>query len=117
MTLTPAMFAILLALHASPRHGYALMEDVNVLTGGVITLGPATLYRSLQRLRVDGLIEELGEGPPTGTPADRRAERRRSYRITAAGRSATTEEAHRLAVMVAAARRIGVVADKNRSAS
>jgi DNA-binding PadR family transcriptional regulator len=117
MTLTPAMFAILLALHSGPRHGYALMEDVNTLTGGVVTLGPATLYRSLQRLRVDGLIEELGEEQPARTPADRRAERRRSYRITATGRSATTEEAHRLAVMVAAAQRIGVVTDESRSAS
>jgi DNA-binding PadR family transcriptional regulator len=108
MTLTPAMFAILLALHAGPRHGYALMDDVDTITGGVITLGPATLYRSLQRLRVDGLIEELGEERPTGTAADRRTERRRSYRITDAGRSATTTEAHRLAAMVAAADRIGV---------
>jgi DNA-binding PadR family transcriptional regulator len=117
MTLTPVMFAILLALHATPRHGYALMEDVNALTGGVITLGPATLYRSLQRLRVDGLIEELGEEEPTRAPADRRAERRRSYRITPAGRSAAADEAHRLAIMVAAAQRIGVMTDKDRSAS
>jgi DNA-binding PadR family transcriptional regulator len=116
MTLTPAMFAILLALHAGPRHGYALMEEVSTLTGGVITLGPATLYRSLQRLRVDGLIEELGE-EPTGVPPDRRAERRRSYRITAAGRSATSDESQRLSVLVAAARRTGVLSETKRSAS
>jgi DNA-binding PadR family transcriptional regulator len=117
MTLTPAMFAILLALHGGPRHGYALMDDVDGLTGGAISLGPATLYRSLQRLRVDGLIEELGEDEPAGVPADRRAERRRSYRITPAGRSAATEEAHRLAVMLTAARRIGVLTDAKRSVS
>ena len=117
MTLTPAMFAILLALHAGPRHGYALMDDVDSLTGGVITLGPATLYRSLQRLRVDGLIEELDEGHSAEAPPDRRAERRRSYRVTDAGRSATTTEAHRLAIMVAAARRAGVLAGSKRTAS
>jgi DNA-binding PadR family transcriptional regulator len=117
MTLTPAMFAILLALHAGPRHGYALMDDVDSLTGGVITLGPATLYRSLQRLRVDGLIEELDEGHPAEAAQDRRAERRRSYRITAAGRAATTAEADRLGAMVAAARRVGVLGAANRSAS
>jgi DNA-binding PadR family transcriptional regulator len=117
MTLTPAMFAILLALHAGPRHGYALMDDVDRITGGVITLGPATLYRSLQRLRVDGLIEELDGGQPTEAPPDRRAERRRSYRITDAGRSATTTEAHRLAAMVTAADRVGVSIGANRSAS
>jgi DNA-binding PadR family transcriptional regulator len=117
MTLTPAMFALLLALHADPRHGYALMDDVDRLTGGVIQLGPATLYRSLQRLRVDGLIEELDEGHPTAAPPDRRAERRRSYRITDAGRAAATTEAHRLAAMVAAAHRVGVMTGTNRSAS
>jgi DNA-binding PadR family transcriptional regulator len=116
MTLTPAMFAILLALHGGPRHGYALMEDVDRLTGGAITLGPATLYRSLQRLRVGGLIEEL-DGDPTDAPPDRRAERRRSYRITDAGRSASTAEARRLAAMLAAAHRVGVLTDTTRSAS
>jgi DNA-binding PadR family transcriptional regulator len=117
MTLTPAMFAILLALHGGPRHGYALMDDVDRLTGGAITLGPATLYRSLQRLRVDGLIEELDGEHPTDAPPDRRAERRRSYRITDAGRSASTAEAHRLAAMLAAAHRVGVVIGTTRSAS
>jgi DNA-binding PadR family transcriptional regulator len=117
MTLTPAMFAILLALHAGPRHGYALMDDVDRITGGVITLGPATLYRSLQRLRVDGLIEELDGGHPTEAPPDRRAERRRSYRITDAGRSATTTETRRLVAMVSAAERVGVITGARRSAS
>lgn len=117
MTLTPAMFAILLALHAGPRHGYALMDEVARLTAGAVTLGPATLYRSLQRLRVDGLIEELDGELPTEAPPDRRAERRRSYRITDAGHSATASEAHRLAAMVGAAQRVGVLTDTNRSAS
>lgn len=106
--LTPAVFALLLALSEEERHGYALIGDVEELTRGHIRLGPGTLYRSLQRMRVDGLIEELPETAEGEVP-DRRAERRRSYRITALGRAAAREEAARLAVFVAAARQRGLV--------
>jgi DNA-binding PadR family transcriptional regulator len=106
--LTPAVFALLLALHKGERHGYALMADVAELTGGTVMLGPATLYRSLQRMRVDGLVEEIATGPEP-VRADRRAERRRSYRITAAGRAATEAEARRLARLVDAAAGLGVL--------
>jgi DNA-binding PadR family transcriptional regulator len=94
--LTPAVFALLLALTQGERHGYALMADVAELTRGGITLGPGTLYRSLQRMRVDGLVEEI-EVDSASVAADRRAERRRSYRITAVGENAVRAEARRLA--------------------
>jgi DNA-binding PadR family transcriptional regulator len=113
LPLTPAVFALLLALSDGERHGYALMGDVEELTEGHIRLGPGTLYRSLQRMRVDGLIEEVAdeELPADGVAADRRAERRRSYRITPSGRTAAAAEARRLAILAAAARRRGLLAD------
>jgi DNA-binding PadR family transcriptional regulator len=113
LPLTPAAFALLLALSDGERHGYALMGDVEELSEGHVRLGPGTLYRSLQRMRVDGLIEEITdeEPPGEGVAADRRAERRRSYRITPAGRRAAAAEAHRLAVLAAAAERRGLLAD------
>jgi DNA-binding PadR family transcriptional regulator len=101
------MFALLLALLDGQRHGYALMADVAGLTSGAISLGPGTLYRSLQRMRVDGLVEEIDQEP--GPDDDRRAERRRSYRITDAGRAAAAEEATRLARLVAAAATRGLI--------
>ena len=104
--LTPAVFALLLALSRGQRHGYALMSDVEELSAGHITLGAGTLYRSLQRMRVDGLIEELPE--TGGTHGDQRAQRRRSYRITAAGRQSARAEARRLAVFVDAAKDRGL---------
>ncbi len=109
--LTPAIFALLLALHDGERHGYALMADVSELTGGTVTLGPATLYRSLQRMRVEDLVEEIAADVPSR--ADRRAERRRSYRITTAGRAAARAEAHRLSRLVEAARALGVLAEQS----
>jgi DNA-binding PadR family transcriptional regulator len=110
--LTPAIFALLLALHDGERHGYVLMADVRELTGGTVTLGPATLYRSLQRMRVDGLVEEIDAGEEP-VRADRRAERRKSYRITPSGRAAARTEAHRLARLIEAARTLGVLSEQN----
>ena len=106
--ITPAVFALLLALHGGERHGYALMADVEKLTDGTIVLGPATLYRSLQRMRVDGLVEEIATGHEDAR-GDRRAERRRSYRITARGREAAAAEAARLSRLVDAATDLGVL--------
>ncbi|MFL6143048.1 MAG: PadR family transcriptional regulator [Labedaea sp.] len=106
--LTPAVFALLLALHQGERHGYALMADVDELTGGTVTLGPATLYRSLQRMRVEGLVEEIATQDES-VRADRRAERRRSYRIRPKGRARARVEARRLARLVDAATVLGVL--------
>jgi DNA-binding PadR family transcriptional regulator len=87
------------------------------LTDGTITLGVATLYRSLQRMRVDGLVEEIATESVAAEDlrADRRAERRRSYRITPAGRTAAAAEALRLSRLVDAATRFGLLTGRNRS--
>lgn len=111
--LTPAMFAVLLALHAGERHGYALMADVARLTGDTIRLGPGTLYRTLQRLRVDGLVEEIEALDVPAPRGDRRAERRRSYRITPTGHAAAVAEARRLTLLVDAAHQLGLLPDRS----
>lgn len=67
----PALF-ILVSLGAGPQHGYAIMTDVESLSGR--PLGPGTLYGALARLESRGLIEAL---PST--------DRRRPYRLTAVG--------------------------------
>jgi DNA-binding PadR family transcriptional regulator len=98
-SLTPAMFALLLALTEGEQHGYALISDADRLSRGAITLGPGTLYRTLQRMRVDGLIVEVGADPAPAR-ADRRAERRRTYRITETGQQVVRAEARRLAALL-----------------
>ena len=97
--LTPAMLHIGFVLAAGPTHGYAIMQEVEELTSGVVKLGPGTLYRSLQRMEVEGLIEEV-ELPETGTED----ERRRSYRLTPEGRRVLKQEASRLRALVRLAR-------------
>ncbi len=65
------------------RHGYALMEAVEVATKGKVILAPGTLYRAIGRLLDDGLIVEEAPRPAP----DLEDERRRSYRITARGQA------------------------------
>lgn len=88
--LKPADFHILLALSAGPLHGYRIMKDVERDTGGEVRLEIGSLYRLLARLVTEGLIDDIES-------AD---ERRRYYRITAAGRKALKSEAARLANVV-----------------
>ena len=73
----PALY-ILVSLSDGPKHGYAIMTDVEAFSGAPI--GPGTLYGALARLERRGLIEAL-------EPEDRR----RPYRLTTLG--ATTLEA------------------------
>jgi DNA-binding PadR family transcriptional regulator len=70
----PALL-IMVSLADTPKHGYAIMTDVNEFASNPI--GPGTLYAALARLERRGLIEPMG-------PEDRR----RPYRLTAAGSQA-----------------------------
>ena len=108
LPLPAASFHILLALAEEDRHGYAVMQEVAHRTGGELKLGPATLYRSIQRMLEQGLVEEVRERPPA--PLD--DERRRYYRITRFGREVARAEASRLAEMVRMARAAGLVPRK-----
>ncbi len=98
--LTAAVFHILLALADGESHGYGIMQDVERFTNGETRLGPGTLYRSIQRMLVDGLIEELAIALHGETDEDRR----RYYRLTARGLAVAKREAERLADLVDAAR-------------
>ena len=63
---------ILSSLAGGAKHGYALTKDVEEFSG--VRLAPGTLYEALSRLEGQGLIEALES-----------QDRRRPYRLTAAG--------------------------------
>jgi DNA-binding PadR family transcriptional regulator len=67
----PSLY-ILVSLSAGPKHGYAIMTDVEDLSSS--PLGPGTLYAALARLERRGLIEALES-----------QDRRRPYRLTGLG--------------------------------
>ena len=102
--LPSAAFQIMLALADGDLHGYAIMRQVEEQTGGRLRLGPGTLYGSIQALLEGKLIEEVDR--PEDTEA--RQERRRYYRLTAAGRKLARSEAEKMAdvLRVARARKI-----------
>jgi DNA-binding PadR family transcriptional regulator len=97
--LTPAVFLVMVALADGPAHGYGIMQEVAEFTEGTVSLGPGTLYRSIQRMLVDALIEEVGIA--LHDEAD--DERRRYYRLTKKGLSVAKAEAQRLSKLVDAA--------------
>ena len=92
LPLTPAVFFVLFALADGRKHGYAIMQNVRVLSDEKVRLGPGTLYSTIQRLFEWDLIEET-EG--TGEPSDHES-RRRYYKLTAMGRDVLKAELRRM---------------------
>jgi DNA-binding PadR family transcriptional regulator len=66
---------VLTSLAGGPKHGYALIKDIEDFAG--VKLGPGTLYGCLAKLEQAGLVEAL--------PSEAR---RHPYRITTSGISA-----------------------------
>src|SRR5437016_5622410 len=79
--LTPAMFHVLLALAGDDLHGYAILKEVELRTGGKVRLSTGTLYGIIKRLLSDGLIVELRSRPAESNDD----ERRRYYRVKKQG--------------------------------
>jgi DNA-binding PadR family transcriptional regulator len=74
---------ILASLADGPKHGYAIVEDIETMAG--VRMGPGTLYTTLARLQQRGWIEAL--------PAQ---ERRHPYRLTGTGVAVLREQLLRL---------------------
>ena len=81
----PALL-ILISLAEGAKHGYAMQEDIAVLTGE--RPGPGTLYGAIRRLEEQRLIEQMPE-----------QERRKPYRLTDLGARALQAELVRIRAM------------------
>jgi DNA-binding PadR family transcriptional regulator len=108
LPLPEATLHILMSLAEEDRHGYAVIQDVLARTGGEVRLSPGTLYRSIQRMLEQGLIEEKRERPAP----EEDDERRRYYRITPLGTAVARAEARRLSELVRLARASGLAPQK-----
>ena len=103
-----ATFHILMAISEEDRHGYAIIQDVAVRTGGELKLSAGTLYRSIQRMLEQGLLVETRERPAP----EEDDERRRYYRITPFGIAVARAETRRLTQLVRLARDSGFAAGR-----
>ena len=108
LPLQPATFHILLALADGEHHGYAIIQDVSRRTDGEVQLSAGTLYRSIQRMLEQGLIEESRRRPAP----DEDDERRRYYLLTEFGAAVARAEASRLSRLVRLARASGFAPEK-----
>lgn len=92
LPLTESTSYILLAL-AEPLHGYALMQKVGKMSQGTVKIGPGTLYGAFSQLEKEGLINMV-----------KKANRRKSYLITAKGKAVLQEHIRRIEILVANSR-------------
>jgi len=89
LPLTEPVLLVLLSLAEQPRHGYAILKDVERMSDGRVTLSTGTLYGALQRLLNQGWIERFEED-------DESTRDRRAYRLTTQGRKILQAEVIRL---------------------
>ena len=96
--LSEATLFILLALADRPRHGYAILQEIETLSVGRVTLSTGTLYGAIKRFLDSGWIRKVAD--PDGTTArDRQA-----YELTKEGRRVAVAEASRLEQMAKVSR-------------
>jgi PadR family transcriptional regulator, regulatory protein PadR len=76
---------ILQTLTMQPLHGYAIAQQIELLSDAVLTVEQGSLYPALERLQKRGWVTSKWGESPTG----RRA---RYYTLTAAGRRQLGEE-------------------------
>jgi DNA-binding PadR family transcriptional regulator len=93
--LSEPVFLILTSLAEEPRHGYALLKDIEGLSDGRVSLSTGTLYGALRRLLEARWIERYDTGD--------RSRDKQSYRLTAAGRDALLADLERLKPLTRAA--------------
>jgi DNA-binding PadR family transcriptional regulator len=108
LPLSPAAFSILLALKDGDKHGYNILREVAEQSDGAVKLLPGTLYNLLKRMLEDGWIVEQEERPDPALDD----ERRRYYRLSAVGEKVASLEAERLAGLVRAAQKHGILINR-----
>jgi PadR family transcriptional regulator, regulatory protein PadR len=75
--LTEPVLLILTSLADQPRHGYALIQDIQLLSNGRVRMSTGTLFGALRRLLEDGWIERFEQ--------EDTARQKQAYRLTSAG--------------------------------
>jgi DNA-binding PadR family transcriptional regulator len=86
--LTEPVFLILTSLAEQPRHGYALLQDIEHISNGRVLLSTGTLYGALRRLLEDGWIERFEQ--------EDTSREKQAYRLTSKGRSQLQLELDRM---------------------
>jgi len=86
--LSEPVLLILLSLADAPRHGYALLKDIESLSRGRVRLSTGTLYGALRRLLEDRWIERFAQ--------EDTSREKQAYCLTSAGRAQLESELDRM---------------------
>ena len=97
LPLTETTFYLLLSLASEPRHGYAILKDVQHLSSGRIILSTGTLYGAIKRLVEQGWIERF-----ENTVINENGRPRKEYQLTNIGREIFNAEYIRMQNLVTA---------------
>lgn len=88
-TMQEPTLLLLTALADAPRHGYALIKEVEDISLGRVRLRTGTLYAALSRLQQEGWVRVVGEEVVDGR-------HRRYYALTDTGTEVLVTETERL---------------------
>ncbi len=91
-------FFILLGLSPGPKHGYAILKEIESLSEGRVKLSTGTLYGAIKRLLDRGWIRRVDDPLPNGAERERK-----TYDLTELGRRALNAEIARLQKLVSVA--------------
>jgi DNA-binding PadR family transcriptional regulator len=94
LPLSEAVFFILLSLLPGPKHGYAIMKDVQALSDSRVNLSTGTLYGALKRLLEGGWVQRVDDGQ------DETCRDRKAYALTQFGKGILEAETARMQDLV-----------------
>src|SRR5215831_16045066 len=93
--LSEPVLLILTSLSDQPRHGYALLKDIEQLSGGRVRMSTGTLFGAIRRLLENSWIEPCD--------LDDTSRDKQGYRLTQAGRQQLESEINRMKSLTKAA--------------
>ena len=96
--LRESTFFILLSLAPGPKHGYAILKEVEALSDGRLLLSTGTLYGALKRMLDSAWIVRVSDPEPDESNRERKA-----YRLTELGQRILEAETARLRRLVGVA--------------
>jgi DNA-binding PadR family transcriptional regulator len=88
-------FLLLLSLSPGPKHGYAILKEVEALSEGRVRLSTGTLYGAIRRLLDDGWIRRVDDPLPETGKRERKA-----YTLTELGQRVVNAEIERMDQLV-----------------
>jgi len=88
--LTEGVYLILISM-LIPRHGYAVMQNVEAITKGRVTLGAGTLYGAINTLLEKEWIHAIGHSVSS---------RKKEYAVTELGKEILQVEIMRLGELI-----------------